>query len=266
MNEHVCAVSRRRLIRLAAAGTALVSASLPAARVLAGEQETGERNTSERGSSERDGGEENGGKEKEVGAVEDLMREHGVLRRALIVYRESARLLRQGDTVPTGPLADTAELFREFGEDYHERLLEEQHIFPVLRKRGGQAGALVDVLIAQHRRGREITDFISATVAGGAIAAARTQPLAKLLEDFARMYEAHAAREDTVVFPAWKAALSTHELGELGERFEEIEHRQFGEDGFDDAVRRIGRVEQTLGIHDLAGFTAPLPPDAAPSL
>jgi hypothetical protein len=30
------------------------------------------------------------GKEKEVGAVEDLMREHGVLRRALLVHRESA--------------------------------------------------------------------------------------------------------------------------------------------------------------------------------
>ena len=32
--------------------------------------------------------------EKEVGAVEDLMREHGVLRRAILVYREAAVKLR----------------------------------------------------------------------------------------------------------------------------------------------------------------------------
>jgi len=31
------------------------------------------------------------GQEKEVGAVEDLMREHGVLRRALLVYSESVQ-------------------------------------------------------------------------------------------------------------------------------------------------------------------------------
>ena len=34
------------------------------------------------------------GQEKEEGAVEDLMREHGVLRRALLVYIETAPRLR----------------------------------------------------------------------------------------------------------------------------------------------------------------------------
>ncbi len=197
---------------------------------------------------------------KEVGAVEDLMREHGVLRRALIVFRESARRLQQGDTVPTGPLADTAELFREFGEDYHERELEEQHIFPVVKAHGGPAAALVDVLVDQHRRGREITDFIATSVAGGDIATARRQPLADAMDAFARMYEAHAAREDTVVFPAWKQALSAGRIKEAGERFEEIEHRQFGADGFEDAVARIGRIERMLGLHELSVYTAPEPP------
>ena len=37
-----------------------------------------------------------GDKDGDVGAVEDLMREHGVLRRAILVFRESASRLRQG--------------------------------------------------------------------------------------------------------------------------------------------------------------------------
>ena len=32
---------------------------------------------------------------------------------------------------------------------------------------------------------------------------------------------------------------------------------QFGKDGFEDAVARIGRIEQTLGFADLGQFTAP---------
>ena len=55
-------------------------------------------------------------KEREVGAVEDLMREHGVLRRCLIVYTETAARLRNGDRLDPQPIRRTAELFRRFGE------------------------------------------------------------------------------------------------------------------------------------------------------
>ena len=48
----------------------------------------------------------------------------------------------------------------------------------------------------------------------------------------------------------------------MGEKFEEIEHQQFGEDGFEDAVAQIGRIEQALGIADISQFTAPPPPKA----
>ena len=61
------------------------------------------------------------------------------------------------------------------------------------------------------------------------------------------MYENHAAREDTIVFPAWKGALSERELDQMGEEFEEIGRRQFGKDGFEDAVAQIGQIEEALG-------------------
>lgn len=209
---------------------------------------------------------ERGGKqehEEDVGAVEDLMREHGVLRRALLVYIESVPKLRANpaNTVAEA-LARTAKLFRSFGEDYHERLLEEAHIFPAVKKAGGPAAAYVDILKAQHDRGREITDYILSVVGKGAIGADDAEPLARAFETFVSMYQNHTAREDTIVFPAWKEALSSHQLREMGERFEEIERRQFGHDGFEDAVKQIGEIEQALGFADLAQFTAPPPPKA----
>ncbi len=198
--------------------------------------------------------------EKQVGAVEDLMREHGVLRRAILVYREAAVKLRaKPASVDPDALRRTALLFRSFGEDYHEKKLEEAHIFPTLKRAGGPAAAYVDILIAQHQRGREITDYVLAVTAKGAIVT-DAEPLARALDGVELMYEHHTAREDTVVFPAWKDALSAHQLDEMGETFEEIEHRQFGKDGFEDAVAQIAHIEQALGIADIARFTPPPPP------
>jgi len=201
------------------------------------------------------------GGEKEVGAVEDLMREHGIIRRAILIYHESARKLRVNrDSVDPDALRRTALLFRSFGEDYHEKKLEEAYIFPALKKAGGPAADYVDVLIDQHRRGREITDYILAVTGKGVIGSTDVDVLAKVMDGIELMYEAHAAREDTIVFPAWKDALSTKELDEMSEKFEDIERAQFGKDNFEDAVAQIGRIEQTLGLADLAQFTPPPPP------
>ncbi|HYZ41658.1 MAG TPA: hemerythrin domain-containing protein [Stellaceae bacterium] len=204
------------------------------------------------------------GEEKEVGAVEDLMREHGVLRRALLVYIETMPKLRANPaSVDAAAIARTAKLLRSFGEDYHERKLEEAHIFPALRKAGGPGAAYVDVLIAQHNRGREITDYILAVSGKGTIAAGDAEPLARVFETFVLMYQNHAAREDTIVFPAWKEALSERQLREMGDLFEDIERQTFGKDGFENTVKEIGQIEQSLGFADLAQFTAPPPPKSS---
>jgi hemerythrin-like domain-containing protein len=202
--------------------------------------------------------------EPEVTAAEDLMREHGILRRILLVYRETAPRLRSRPAgVDAAALRDAALLFRAFGEEYHEKLLEEQHIFPVVRKRGGEAARYADILEAQHRRGREITDYILFVTRGGRLSATAGADLAGVFDDLDRMYENHAAREDTIVFPAWKLAYDDKQLDEIGDRFEEIEKKMFGHDGFEDAEKRISRIETTLGLADLAAFTASPPPAAA---
>jgi hemerythrin-like domain-containing protein len=199
--------------------------------------------------------------EKEVGAVEDLMREHGVLRRAYLVYAETiAPLRRDPSKVDARALHQTAQLFRAFGEDYHEKKLEEAHIFPAVKKAGGKAAAYVDVLLNQHNRGRQITDFILAKTAG--VKVSDGEALARVFEGFALMYANHTAREDTIVFTAWKQALSEHDLHEMGEKFEDIEKSTFGKDGFDDAVEKMDHIEHALGLADIAQFTAPPPPKA----
>jgi hemerythrin-like domain-containing protein len=45
------------------------------------------------------------------------------------------------------------------------------------------------------------------------------------VEAFVLMYQNHAAREDTIVFPAWKKNFSNKQLDEISDQFEEIEAR-----------------------------------------
>ncbi len=201
----------------------------------------------------------------DISATEDLMREHGVLRRALVVYAEVAVLLRTGrrDINPAA-LAETAKLFREFGEHYHERVLEEGYVFPDVRKTGNANEKLVEVLLAQHQRAREITAYIERVGSRGKIGG-DARPLSRALAGISRMYHAHATWEDTVIFPAWTTTQTKDRLKELAKKFDEMEHQQFGKDGFEDGIERMSRVERMLGLSDLSYYTVSPPPKFVPA-
>lgn len=192
--------------------------------------------------------------EEEVSPAEDLMREHGVLKRVLLVYGEALRRLDAGEELPPEPLSEGARIIRSFIEDYHEKL-EEDFLFPRFRK-ANTLVSLVDLLAAQHRAGRRVTDT---TLHLSTLKAIRNPGERKVLGDslraFVRMYSPHEAREDTVLFPAFRKIVSGHEYGALGEQFEDKEHQLFGEDGFEKMVDRVAAIERKLGIYDLTQFT-----------
>jgi len=194
--------------------------------------------------------------EEQVSANEDLMREHGVLKRALLIYREAMRRLGGQEDMPPNALANTAKLIKRFIEEYHEKQ-EEEYLFPRFEKAGQQV-ELVRTLRLQHQRGRERTNAIIqlATSAAMKDAATRAQ-VARHLTAFVRMYEPHEAREDTVLFPSFQKLVSKNEYAALGEQFERNERRMFGGDGFDMAVDTVAGLEKQLGIYDLAQFTPP---------
>jgi hemerythrin-like domain-containing protein len=192
--------------------------------------------------------------EEEVSPAEDLMREHGVLKRVLLVYGEGIRRLDAGQDLPPEAVADAADIIRTFIEDYHEKL-EENFLFPRFRKANTLVD-LVDVLIAQHQAGRRLTDQTMDLATLQAIKDPdRRKRLSDSLQAFIRMYNPHEAREDTVLFPAFRTIVTPHEYDALGEDFEKKEHELFGEDGFEKMVDRVAGIEKKLGIYELAQFT-----------
>jgi hemerythrin-like domain-containing protein len=193
------------------------------------------------------------GKGGDIPPTEDLMREHGVLRRILLVYDEAARRLEAGDAAVLPVVGSAAGIVHRFVEGYHEKL-EEDFVFPKLEK-AGQLGDLTRVLRVQHAAGRKLTDAIARNARGTAAGKGAGPAVAADLRSFVRMYAPHAAWEDTELFPAYRQLFTEAELDALGDRFEDEEHKLLGGGGFEGSLREVGDLEKALGIHDLAKFT-----------
>lgn len=193
-------------------------------------------------------------KEEAVSPAEDLMREHGVLNRVLLIYKEVDSRIRANRTFSPKILLDTSQLVRDFIEDYHEKL-EEDYLFPRFEKEI-RLVELVQVLRKQHRVGRDITDYLIAHSSESSLKETGTRKqISRYLALFNHMYLAHESREDTVLFPAFKNIVSPNEYWALGEEFEAKEHDLFGDDGFETVVAKVSSFEKELGIDDLALYT-----------
>jgi hemerythrin-like domain-containing protein len=223
--------SRRKFLK--AGGIFIAASGVAAANVFAKEEEK---------------------KAEEVSPPEDLMREHGVLKRVMLVYGEALRRMDANEELPPEPLADSSKIIREFVEDYHEKL-EENFLFPRFKK-ANKLVDLVDVLLQQHQVGRRLTDITMRLATNQALKNADDRrELADSMRQFIRMYSPHEAREDTVLFPAFRGIVSAHEFDSLGEDFEKKEDELFGDDGFFKVVDRVAAIEKKLGIYELGQFT-----------
>jgi hemerythrin-like domain-containing protein len=186
----------------------------------------------------------------------DLMAEHGVLKRVLLIYQEAARQMGNGQAPPVAAIHSGAQIIHDFIESFHEAL-EEGYVFPRLRSAGLLVGT-VDTLLLQHGRGRELTQLIlESATSGGMRSAGVREKVTGAMSAFVRMYQPHEAREDTVVFPAYRNLVGVDELNDLASTFADLEVRQFGAGAFGAVVDHVAEIERSLGIYDLNQFTPP---------
>lgn len=185
------------------------------------------------------------------------MQEHGILKRVLLIYQESIDRITNGQPAPMAAIHDGAEIIHDFIEGFHEAM-EEGYVFPMLRK-AGQLVSTVDTLLIQHARGRQLTQLILA--GSNNMQTNDVEQISAAMAAFVRMYQPHEAREDTVVFPRFRAISTPDQLDQLGVTFAELQRQQLGPNGFAAYVAKVTAIEQSLGIYDLNQFT-PAPTDS----
>ena len=190
--------------------------------------------------------------ETRVSAPEDLMREHAVLHRLLLIYERIAARQSRSEEWPAKTLAESARLIQRFVEEYHQKL-EENYVFPAFEKAGRDTD-LVAVLRKQHDAATALTQSILRN-ASEPREKADVKRLMRDVRAYVRMYLPHSAREGSVLFPDLHMVVGPKEYEEMGDRFEEIEDKRFGENGFRKVVAQVAELEKTVGTYDLAEFT-----------
>jgi hemerythrin-like domain-containing protein len=189
--------------------------------------------------------------------TEDLMQEHGVLRRIMLVYDDLARRLKQGEDIPGHVLTEANDIIRRFGQDYHEKN-EERYVFNRFAK-AGKMVKMVAILSQQHLAGRKLLEKIKSQSSADNLKKLLERPrIAELLTSFNQLYRHHAAWEDTVLFPAFRSVTTPQDFAAVGETFAQEEDKLFGRDGYDKVVEQVAGLEKILGIHDLQQFTPKL--------
>jgi hemerythrin-like domain-containing protein len=187
-----------------------------------------------------------------VTATEDLMREHGVVERLLLIYDTGIRRLGQGEDLDPTILTQAAETMRDFVHDYHEKN-EEDQVFPRF-KTAGRMVELVTILQAQHTACRKLTEQIIELAPKSASKPQREQ-MVSAMQATITMYRPHAAREDTDVFPTLRSLVTPNEFEQIGEALEKSETEKFGADGFEKVAKKVEALEKRLGISDICQFT-----------
>ena len=168
------------------------------------------------------------------------------------------RLRQDASSVPPDVLEKAANLFRVFGEDYHEKKLEEVFIFPIVKKTPGTRRQPMLMCCWPSTRAD----------ARSRITCCRSQRLIGLRRTVSSRWRRRWSRlcgcmsimrrlKTRLCFRRGRLRSGEAELDELGEKFEEIEHEQFGGDGFEAALKRMEEIETSLGLSNLDMFTAP---------
>ena len=187
----------------------------------------------------------------QLGPGENLLEDHGVLRRTLLVFEEIERRLRTGTELAPEVVGQAARLVRGFVQDHHERM-EERFVFPVFEDDPAMV-PLIRVLKEQHDAGRELVGRILQLSHPKSLRdRGSRREMAEALHAFSRMYEPHMAREDTELFPRLREILDPPAYRSLSDRLEQERRERWGEEGFAKAMEEVASLERTVGIENLA--------------
>jgi hemerythrin-like domain-containing protein len=191
--------------------------------------------------------------------TEELMHQHGVLRRIARLFDLAADRVAAGDPLPRSSLLGAASLFREFGTNHHERKLEEGYVFPELQRMDSRWESVTQILIDQHRRGEEILDFVMLVVDRQPLSRDDAGALVPSLRGFRRMHGYHTAIEESAVFPTWKSITAQEQYLQVQQAFSAIARDNYGREGIAGAAKQIASLEQAMGAPDLSDMTAARP-------
>lgn len=179
-------------------------------------------------------------------ATEELVTEHGAIKRMLRIIDEVSRRLDAGEPVATEDLEGIVEFIRVFADKCHHAK-EEGLLFPAMVEAGiPREQGPIGVMLSEHDVGRgyvgRMADAVRRYGGGDREAAAE---VAENARGYAALLAQHIDKEDHILYPMADRVLTDERQRELLEEFEVIERDVVGAGKHEEFHELLDRLEGT---------------------
>ncbi|HEY3272111.1 MAG TPA: hemerythrin domain-containing protein [Methanocella sp.] len=190
---------------------------------------------------------------EKMSPTEELGVEHGQLTRILLAMDN---VLRGSASVPKanlGPINQACKMIRQSVVDHHMKI-EEEHVYP--RFEDTDLADCASTLKTQHIEARKLLAHMESLAKSGTLRdKAAMEELKRTFNDFKDMITAHAAFEETILFPVMEGTWSQKDLDNLREIQEEDEKKLMGDDAAEKTFEMLASLESSCGVTGLRDYT-----------
>ena len=182
----------------------------------------------------------------EMRPTEDLMNEHRVIERMLVVVSRAADRLNEGREVGSEVFVGAADFFKNFADRCHHGK-EEKLLFKKMMERGvsGEVGPIA-VMLREHEDGRAHVRKIAELSARKLDERSRTE-LIKHAKAYVDLLGQHIQKEDNILYPMANQILTSEDQKELEKGFDEVEEKIMGPGVHERYHHMIEEWEEKLG-------------------
>jgi hemerythrin-like domain-containing protein len=190
---------------------------------------------------------------EKMSATEELGFEHAMLDRILLAMDETLMMAGSPSKADLSPVNEACNMIKEVVDKHHMKI-EEDEIYPKFEDT--DLSDFASTLKSQHDDMRKLVARMEDLSKTGAVRdRSEMDELKRIFNDFHKMVMAHAAWEETVLFPTMEGTWSEDELNDLRETQEEHEKKLLGKDAVNKVYGMLTDLESSAGITGVQDFT-----------
>jgi hemerythrin-like domain-containing protein len=188
-----------------------------------------------------------------ISPTEELTVEHGQLTRILLAMGTVLRAEGSITKTNLGPINQACKMIRQSVVDHHMKI-EEENVYP--RFENTELADCASVLKTQHVEARKLLAHMESLSKAGTLKdRSEMEELKRTFNDFKDMITAHAAFEETVLFPVMEGTWSQKDLKNLREMQDEDEKKLMGDNAAEELYGMLTSLESSCGITGLRDYT-----------
>ena len=190
---------------------------------------------------------------EKISPTEELSTEHGMLTRILLAMDKTLKAAGSSPKAELGVINQACQLIQQAVVDHHMKI-EEQDVYP--RFRDTELADCTATMKTQHAEARKMIARLDDLSKTGAVRSrSDLEELNRVFNDFKDMITAHAAWEETVLFPVMEGTWSEGELKGLRQAEERDEKKLLGKDATEQLYTMLADLEAAAGVTGLRDFT-----------